>query len=83
MSKKLDEMVANANIKNASPGEWYLVWDKDREGQPTIFDENGRCVCVLSTGTLGGGPYSDDVVLSNAKLILQSRASLDPHDLLF
>ena len=48
---------------------WRLEWDSDEP--PRILDAEGKCVCVLSTGTLKAA-YSTDHILANARRILGS-----------
>jgi hypothetical protein len=56
-----------SKTEDSSPTPWKFAWDGDRP--PTIFDANGKPVCVLSTGTLSGA-YENEEIIANAKRIM-------------
>ena len=65
---KAQALLKDSNIEDQSPRPWKLVWNEHTP--PTIFDANGQCVVVLSTGTLSGA-YTTEQIIANAKVILQ------------
>lgn len=53
-------------FRETFPQPWELDWD---DGPPRIFAANGRCVCVLPTGTLEGA-YNSEVIVELGKVLL-------------
>lgn len=66
-NKEAQRLLGLSNVENSLPTAWYFDWNGDEP--PRIFDADGRCVCVLSTGTLGGA-YTTEQIIANAKRLL-------------
>lgn len=66
-NKEAQRLLSLSNVMLSLPTPWYFDWDGDNP--PRIFDANGRCVCILSTGTFSGA-YEIDEIISNAKRLL-------------
>ena len=59
--------ISVANIKDSLETPWTFEWDG--KSPPRILDKNGKCVCVLSTGTFEGA-YEIEEIISNAKRLI-------------
>ena len=66
-NKKAQKLLEKAKITQSRPTPWYLYWGST--SPPTIFDAEGSCVAVLSTGVLSGA-YSTKEIMANAKRLL-------------
>lgn len=65
----MNDLLKNINVNKCAPRPWSL--DVPKNGPPAIYDANGECVLVLSTGTLSG-PYETEKLLASIKIILNS-----------
>ena len=66
-NKEAQRLLGLSNVMHSLPTAWYFDWNGDEP--PRIFDANGRCVCVLSTGTFSGA-YETEQIIANAKRLL-------------
>lgn len=74
ITKITERLLEMADLKEASAMPFYFKWDNE----PIIFDAEGRCVAVLSTGTLNGA-YSTRKIVANAwALIEHSKNTCNP-----
>ena len=64
LGKKLYE---EADINDALPEPYYFEWAKGMP--PRILDAEGRCVAVISTGTLSGS-HETKVIMATVKKLL-------------
>lgn len=66
-NKKAQTLLKKAKKEESLKVPWKLVWNSD--GPPGIFDLDGKCVCILSTGVLSGA-YDTNVIMANVKRLL-------------
>ena len=66
-NKKAQKLLETAEITQSRPTPWYLHWEDS--SPPMIFDAEGCCVAVLSTGVLSGA-YTTEEIMANAKRLL-------------
>lgn len=58
-NKEAQKLLETSDVFNSLPTPWSFQWDGD--SPPVIFDANGKCVCILSTGTLNGAYETEKI----------------------
>lgn len=66
-NKEAQRLLGLSDVMHSLPTAWYFDWNGSEP--PRIFDADGRCVCVLSTGTFSG-TYETEQIIANAKRLL-------------
>ena len=64
---RAQELLSVSKITDSSPLPWKFVWTGVEP--PMIYDANGKCVAVLSTGTLLGADPTDEIIANAKRLI--------------